>query len=132
MPDTPDLSDPQNYLIVLTNGRLACPGSRSQGLAEAGFERRSAAWKAPMVYNEDRRGTGRVVSPGHGSHTGFTPVPRQPGNVNLQDLQGLLTIHLTFPNDSSGHSEKICTFLGNAGGRSGKEHPVLLLVPRLC
>lgn len=57
--------------------------------------------------------------PGHGSHTSFTPAPRQPGNNSLQDLQGLLTRHLTFPNDSSGCSKKIHTFLGNAGGRSG-------------
>ena len=52
---------------------------------------------------------GRVVSPGHSSHTGFTSVLGQPGNINLQDLQGLLTLHLTFPNDSSGHSKKIHT-----------------------
>ena len=134
MLDVPDLSDPQNYLVVLTNGRLACPGSRSQGLAEAGFEHGSAAWKTPMIYNGDRRGKGcpgtahtlashpslgSLGAPGHGSHTSFTPVPRQPGNNNLQDLQGLLTLHLTFPNDSSGCSKKIHTFLGNAGGRSG-------------
>ena len=109
MLDMPGLSDPQNYLVMLTNGRLACPGSQSQGLVEARFECGSASWKAPvsLQWGQERNGAGGEsrAQLTHWLHT----VPGQPGNINLQDLQGLLTLHLTFPNDSSGHSKKIHT-----------------------
>lgn len=92
-------------------------GHRVRGWWRPGLSVGQLPGKPLSVYNGDRRGTGRVVSPGHSSHAGFTPVPGQPGSINLQDIQGLLTLHLT--NDSSGHSKKIHNFLGNAGGRSG-------------
>ena len=52
------MNEHSNDLGMLTNGRPACPGSHSQGLAEAGFEPGVAGWKPPTIYNGGRRGTG--------------------------------------------------------------------------